>query len=112
MAKNYWAGKAVKYKTKNKGAQEAHEAIRPAYADRTPESLKGLDARQLKLYTLIWQRFIACQMAPAIFDSVSADIKANDYTFRANGQTLKFDGFLKVYPTKFEEKDLPDLEEK
>lgn len=112
MGNNYWAGKIVKYKTKKAGAQEAHEAIRPAYADRTPESLKSIDSRQLKLYTLIWQRFIACQMAPAIFDSVSADIKANEYTFRANGQTLKFDGFLKVYPSKFEEKDLPALAEK
>jgi len=109
---NYWAGKTVKYKTKSSGAQEAHEAIRPAYADKTPESLKGIDARQLKLYTLIWQRFIACQMVPAIFDSVSADITANNYTFRANGQSLKFDGFLKVYPTKFEETQLPELEEK
>jgi DNA topoisomerase I len=108
--KNYWAGKSVKYVTKSKGAQEAHESIRPAYADRAPESLKDLDSRQLKLYTLIWQRFIACQMSPALFDSVSADIKAKEYTFRANGQTLKFEGFLKVYPTKFEQKDLPDLE--
>jgi DNA topoisomerase-1 len=107
---NYWAGKAVKYITKSKGAQEAHEAIRPAYADRTPESLKGLDARQLKLYTLIWQRFVASQMANAVFDSVSADIKANSYTFRANGQALKFDGFLKIYPVKFEQIDLPNLE--
>ncbi len=107
---NYWAGKNVKYVTKSKGAQEAHEAIRPAYAERTPESLKGLDPKQLKIYTLIWQRFISCQMAPAVFDSVAADIKASDYTFRANGLTLKFDGFLKVYPTKFEDKDLPDLE--
>jgi len=109
IGKDYWAGKIVKYKTKKAGAQEAHEAIRPAYADKTPESLKGLDARQLKLYTLIWQRFIASQMAPALFDSVSADIKANDYTFRANGQTLKFKGFLQIYPSKFEEKELPEL---
>jgi len=122
--KNYWAGKQIRYKTKSNSAQEAHEAIRPTYADKTPESLKGIDARQLKLYILIWQRFIACQMAPAIFDSVSADINAKNYTFRANGQTLKFDGFLKVYPTKFaapqseaslapsgrEESPLPDLE--
>jgi len=107
---NYWAGKIVKYKTKDGSAQEAHEAIRPAYADKTPESLAGLDARQLKLYTLIWQRFVACQMAPAIFDSVAADINAKNYTFRANGQTIKFDGFLKVYPTKTEETELPDLE--
>jgi len=108
--KNYWAGKTVKYITKSKGAQEAHEAIRPAYSDKTPELLKGIDARQLKLYTLIWQRFIACQMAPAIFDSVSADIKADGYTFRANGQTLQFEGFLKVYPIKFGETELPNLE--
>jgi len=108
--KNYWAGQSVKYITKSKGAQEAHEAIRPAYADKTPESLAGIDARQLKLYTLIWQRFIACQMSQAVFNSIAADIKAENYTFRANGQTLKFDGFLKVYPTKFEEKDLPNLE--
>jgi len=108
---DYWAGKAVKYVTKSKGAQEAHEAIRPAYAERTPDSLKGLDSRQLKLYTLIWQRFIACQMTPGVFDSVSADIKAKEYTFKANGQTIKFDGFLKVYPTKTEETELPDLKQ-
>ena len=101
LGSNYWTGKIIKYKTKSNSAQEAHEAIRPAHADKTSESLSGLDSRQLKLYTLIWQRFIACQMAPAVFDSVSADIKAGDYTFRANGQTLKFDGFLKVYPSKF-----------
>ncbi len=110
FGQNYWAGRLVKYKTKSSGAQEAHEAIRPTYADKNPESLKGIDARQLKLYTLIWQRFIASQMALAVFDSVSADINASNYTFRANGQTLKFDGFLKVYPTKFEETELPDLE--
>jgi DNA topoisomerase I len=107
---NYWAGKLVRYKTKSNSAQEAHEAIRPTYADKSPESLSGIDARQLKLYTLIWQRFIASQMAPAVFDSVSADINAQNYTFRANGQTIKFDGFLKVYPTKTEETELPDLE--
>ena len=108
FGKNYWQG-FKKYKAK-KNAQEAHEAIRPTYAQKTPESLKNIDSKQLKLYTLIWQRFIACQMAPAIFNSISATIKARNYTFRANGQTLKFDGFLKVYQMKFEEKDLPDLE--
>ena len=107
-SKSYWVG--TKFKTKDNSAQEAHEAIRPAYADKTPESLAEIDARQLKLYTLIWQRFIACQMSPATFDSVSADINAGEYTFRANGQTLKFDGFLRVYPTKFEQTELPDLE--
>ncbi len=110
IGQNYWAGKTVKYKTKKNGAQEAHEAIRPAYAEKSPNSLKGLDSRELKLYTLIWQRFIACQMAPAVFDSVSADIKAKNYGFRANGQTLKFDGFLKIYQAKFEEKNLPNLQ--
>jgi len=109
FGQDYWAGRIVKYKTKSSGAQEAHEAIRPAYADKSPESLKEIDTKQLKLYTLIWQRFIACQMANAVFDSVSADIRAADYTFRANGQTLKFDGFLKVYPIKFEESELPVL---
>jgi len=107
---NYWAGKSIRYKTKSSGAQEAHEAIRPAYADKTPESLKEIDARQLKLYTLIWQRFIASQMAPAVFDSVSTDIRASSYTFRTTGQTLKFDGFLKIYPAKFQETELPNLE--
>lgn len=111
IGNNYWAGRTVKYKTKKTRAQEAHEAIRPSYADKTPESFK-VDAKQLKLYKLIWQRFIASQMAPAIFDSVSADIRTNKYTFRANGQTLKFNGFLKIYPYKFEEKELPVLEEK
>jgi DNA topoisomerase-1 len=102
-----------------KGAQEAHEAVRPTYADRTPESLKGeLDGPRLKLYTLIWQRFVASQMVPAIFDSTSIEISAlpaqagGTYTFGANGQILKFDGFLKVYPMKFSENEMPDLKEK
>jgi DNA topoisomerase-1 len=107
IGQDYWSGS--KYKTKDNSAQEAHEAIRPAFAEKTPESLSELDPKQLKVYTLIWQRFIASQMQSAIFDSVSADIKANNYTFRANGQTVKFDGFLKVYKTKFEETMLPDL---
>jgi len=109
FGKNYWIGSFKKYKSRG-NAQEAHEAIRPTYADRKPESLSEIDPRQLKLYTLIWQRFIACQMAPAIFNSVSAEIKAENYILKTNGQTLKFDGFLKIYPTKFEEKELPPLE--
>lgn len=117
---NYWAGYFKKYKSKG-NAQEAHEAIRPAYADKNPESVRGeLDGPKLKLYTLIWQRFIASQMKEASFDSVSVDISAKnpemksaeEFTFTANGQTLKFEGFLKVYQIKFEEKDLPNLEEK
>ena len=100
-----------KFKAKGK-AQEAHEAIRPTVADRTPESMKSsLDARQYKIYNLIWQRFLASQMTPAIFDSTAIEITANEYTFGVNGQMLKFDGFLKVYPMKFSEADLPALKE-
>ncbi len=101
-----------KFKTKAKGAQEAHEAVRPSYPDKTPDDLKaqaGLNDNQYRLYDLIWRRFIACQMKEALFDSTAADIKAGNYVFRATGQTLKFDGFLKVYPLKFEENELPAL---
>jgi DNA topoisomerase-1 len=100
------------FKTKSKGAQEAHEAVRPTQPENTPEILKNkLDVQQFKLYDLIWRRFIACQMKEAVFDSTIIDIKARIYTFRANGQILNFDGFLKVYPMKFEEKELPSLEQ-
>lgn len=120
--KNYYQFR--KYKTKAKTAQEAHEAIRPTYAEKTPESLKIKDKNQEKLYDLIWRRFIACQMAQAIFDSTAVEIEAENpkfkiqnskiqspkYTFRTNGQVLKFDGFLKIYPIKYEETELPPLE--
>lgn len=101
------------YKTKSKGAQEAHEAIRPTEMSRTPESLKNvLDDQQLKLYTLIWNRTVATQMAAAELKRVGANIavsgNGNDYIFRATGQTVLFDGFLRVY---FEGKD-EDQEEK
>lgn len=90
------------YKTKSKGAQEAHEAIRPAYPDKLPESLKdSLEPSQYKLYKLIWSRMIACQMQGAKFNSVKVDIdgigKKNKYLLRANGSTIIFDGYLKVY---------------
>lgn len=101
-----------KFKKKSKSAQEAHEAIRPTNASLTPESIqKFLTPQQYKLYNLIWRRFIASQMKKAIFDSMAIDILAKDYTFRANGSVLKFDGFLKVYPVKFEERELPLLNE-
>jgi len=96
------------FKTKAKGAQEAHEAIRPTQVQKTPTSL-GLTGPKLKLYELIWQRFLASQMAPALVDATSIDIEAQNYTFRATGQMLTFDGFLKVYPIKFEETELPVL---
>jgi len=110
--KKYWPGYNRSYKTKSKSAQEAHEAIRPTSPNKTADDLKlkiKLDDRQFKLYDLIWRRFIASQMAEALFDSSQIDITASEYTFRANGQTLKFDGFLKVYQTKFEENDLPEI---
>jgi len=87
-----------KYKTKSKGAQEAHEAIRPTEMSRTPASLKDvLDHQQLKLYTLIWNRTMATQMAEAQLKRVGADISASKYIFRATGQTILFDGYYRVY---------------
>lgn len=105
----YWAGAARRFKTKSKGAQEAHEAIRPTSPAKIPGSLH-LTPQQEKLYDLIWRRFVASQMSQGVFDATSIDIAAANYTFRATGQMLKFDGFLKVYPMKFEEIDLPSLE--
>jgi DNA topoisomerase-1 len=85
------------YKSK-KDAQGAHEAIRPTEVSRTPEDVrKYLPDDQFKLYQLIWQRFVASQMLPAVFDQTTIDVEAGDYTFRATGSILKFDGYLKVY---------------
>ena len=104
------------FKTTSKGAQEAHEAIRPTDPARTPESVKQyLDHSQFRLYDLIWRRFTASQMPPAIFDATTIDIEATPakkqeiYAFRANGQVMKFDGFLKIYPSKVKENELPAL---
>ena len=81
-----------------KGAQDAHEAIRPTSIARHPDEIKQyLDNDQYRLYRLIWQRFTASQMTPAVFDVVSVDIGANELTFRATGSTVKFQGFMKVY---------------
>lgn len=96
---NYLPEKPNYYKSK-KDAQEAHEAIRPTDAARTPEDLrKYLDDDLFKLYQLIWQRFVASQMPPAIFDQTTIDISAGEYTFRATGSVQKFDGYLRVYQT-------------
>ena len=112
FGKNYSLDEPRRFKNKAKGAQEAHEAIRPTMPSRTPDSMKdNLDAKQYKIYDLIWRRFIACQMQPAVFDSATADISANNFIFRANGSTLKFDGWLKIYPSKFTENILPPLAE-
>ena len=93
----YLPSEPIHYKTK-KDAQDAHEAIRPTAVERTPESLRGvLSADELKLYKLIWQRFIASQMNPAVFDQTTIDITAGDYLFRATGSVEKFKGFRAVY---------------
>ena len=96
---------------KAQGSQDAHEAIRPSSADRTPDAVKDYLSRdQFRLYSLIWSRFMASQMAPAIYDTVSADLVQNQATFRANGSKIKFEGYQKVY-TEANNKDniLPEL---
>lgn len=94
---NYLPAKPNAFKTK-KDAQDAHEAIRPTDVNRTPDSLSSkLGPDELKLYRLIWQRFVASQMTPAVFDQTTIDIKAGRFMFRATGSVQKFDGFLKVY---------------
>ncbi len=101
-----------RYKTKSKGAQEAHEAVRPTEIGNTPEALAGkLDNSQLKLYRLIWQRSLASQMPEAAMDATAIDIDAKDtaYQFRATGQVLRFDGYLRVYPEKSTELELPEV---
>ena len=96
---NYLPEKPNYYKSK-KDAQEAHEAVRPTDAARAPEDVRRyLDDDLFKLYQLIWQRFVASQMLPAIFDQTTIDISAGDYTFRASGSVQKFDGYLRVYQT-------------
>ena len=96
------------YKTKDE-AQDAHEAIRPTYVELTPEKIKAsLTSDQYKLYNLIYNRFLASQMSQAIFDTVTVDIDADKYNFRASGQTLKFKGFMALY---VESKDQEEKEE-
>lgn len=116
FGKNYLPSKPNFYKTKTKGAQEAHEAIRPTFADKKPEDMKQfLNKNQFALYNLIWQRAIACQMNPAVFDATAIDIETDKsrgnhiYEFRTNGNIVKFDGFMKVYPIKTEDIILPKL---
>lgn len=100
-------------KSNSKGAQDAHEAIRPTSVLRTPESLETYLAKdQLRLYKLIWERFVASEMADALTDAVQLIIKNGEYEFRANGSVLKFDGFLKIYTyTTIKENLLPLVEE-
>lgn len=116
FGKEYLSAVPRRFKTKTKGAQEAHEAIRPTDPKRNPEvAIKFLDRKQHRLYDLIWRRFTATQMAAAVLDATIADIVATkeggeeSYIFRATGQIIKFPGFLRVYPIKFSEVTLPVL---
>ncbi|MGT2887333.1 type I DNA topoisomerase [Streptococcus didelphis] len=100
-------------KVKNSsGAQDAHEAIRPSNVNHTPELMASyLNKDQLKLYTLIWNRFVASQMTPAVFDTVKVYLEHNKVTFVANGSQIKFDGYLTVYNDNDKDKTLPEMEE-
>ena len=114
FGENYYENRYFKTKS---DAQDAHEAIRPTYINLEPEEIKAsLTTDQYKLYRLIYHRFLASQMAAAVFDTVSASIKADGYDFKANGQTLKFKGFMALYiegtddENKEELTKLPELE--
>lgn len=103
------------YKSK-KNIQDAHEAIRPSYIEITPEIAKGsLTPEQYKLYSLIWKRFVASQMSSCELSTNSIDIMNGSYKFKASGNTIKFDGFMKIYDylTEADEEDvvLPELQE-
>jgi DNA topoisomerase-1 len=128
LGEKYALKNGRRFKTKSKGAQEAHEAIRPTDAGKTAEDIKLLDKNQYKLYKLIWQRALASQMPEAIVSNTTIDIDALlrqgsggqaietrrgaslPYQFRATGQILKFDGYLKIYPEKSKELELPRVE--
>ena len=105
---NYLPEKPNFFKSK-KDAQDAHEAIRPTDVARTPDSVrKYLDDDMFKLYQMIWQRFVASQMVPAVFDQTTIDVAANDYTFRASGSVIKFDGYLAAYQAVKDEEEKED----
>ncbi|HVF48962.1 MAG TPA: type I DNA topoisomerase [Pyrinomonadaceae bacterium] len=107
----YLPEKAIHYRSK-KDAQDAHEAIRPTDVAHTPDAVaRFLNKEELKLYRLIWQRFVASQMTPAVFDQTTIDIEAGRFLFRATGSVLKFDGFLRVYEEGRDEKAEDDDDE-
>ena len=113
----YYPEKTRHYKSKG-NAQDAHEAIRPSDVELTPERIKkDLTGEQYRLYKLIWSRFLACQMASAVYDSVSIEVESAGYQFRANHSSVKFNGFTAVYEESRDEDEqppqspLPDLKE-
>ena len=108
----YVPEKPNRYSSKE-GAQEAHEAIRPSNVNVTADMLGDLEADARKLYQLIWQQFVACQMPPAEFTSTRVTVKSGDYSLRTNGRVVRFDGFQRVLPPmskKDEDRELPDLQ--
>ena len=111
---NYYPQKPNNYVKGGKNVQDAHEAIRPSYIDKTPDSIKQyLTSEQYRLYKLIWSRFIASQMENAKVKNTSVDIEAGDYLFKTGTSKVVFDGFLKIYNDSDEETDqskIPDLE--
>lgn len=112
--KEYASGGKQYVKGSKNSIQDAHEAIRPTSVFRTPDSIKdSLSKDQYKLYKLIWERFVASQMNPAIYETLSVKIIAGNKIFKANGSKMKFDGFMKVYSSKSEEKEIniPELKE-
>ena len=114
FGKEYVPAKPNVYKSK-KSAQDAHEAIRPTSAMRHPDSIKdSLSRDQFRLYKLVWERFVASQMTPAIYDTLTVEVKGGEYIFRATASRLKFDGHLSVYQDQTDEKEakgvMPDLE--
>jgi len=101
-----------KFGKNKKGSQDAHECIRPTYIEKSPDDIsKLLTSDQLKLYNLIWERFISSMMSSAKYESLSIDINIKDYIFRYNGKRLVFDGFTKVYSTNDNYVKLPDIKE-
>ncbi len=111
FGKEYGLTEPRHYANKSKGAQEAHEAIRPTDLSLLPQTLKAeMDRNAARLYDLIWKRTIASQMQQAIMDQTAVDITAAQYTFRANGQVIKFDGFIRAYTEGTDEKSEDEIE--
>lgn len=113
FGKEYVPDSPNRYSSKE-GAQEAHEAIRPSSVEVLPETLKDMEADARKLYQLIWQQFVACQMPPTEYNATRINVKAGDYGLRTNGRVVTFDGYQRVLPPvarKEEDKQLPDLKQ-
>lgn len=112
FGEKYLPAKALVYATKSKGAQEAHEAIRPTNLSFTPQiAAKYLEKDELKLYTLIYNRFLACQMSNALSQTQSVYVRGNKALFKISGRKILFDGFYKVYGDMDKDKILPDLKQ-